>query len=57
MVYYNDDNHREITFFFFFSIASAGGCHQITFSNAENTWANKPGIIYLYFRFTYLEAY
>lgn len=44
-------------FFFFFSIASAGGCHQITFSNAENTWANKPGIIYLYFRFTYLEAY
>lgn len=54
MVYYNDNNHREIKFF---STVSAGGCHQITFSNAENTWTNKPAIIYLYFSFTYLEMY
>lgn len=54
MVYYNDNNHCEIKFF---STASTGGCHQTTFSNAENTWTNKPGIIYLYFSFTYLEMY
>jgi len=41
----------------FFSTVSAGGCHQTAFSKAENTWTNKPGIIYLYFSFTHLETY
>lgn len=54
MVYYNDNDNLEIKDF---STASAGGCHQTTFSNAENTWTNKPHITYLYFSFIYLETY
>lgn len=54
MVYYSDNNRWEIGVF---STASAGGCHQTTFRDAENTWTNKLSIIYLYFGFTYLETY